>query len=240
MESANVVGYTTIPNLVPNQFYLVAAQFQDVGASNIDLQSFIKSSDMTGPDAYLGGTDDDAPILKVWEDGGYVDYYYYAQDWLMNQNVWCAALSGMAVDGKKINLSQGAFLKVKNQCTVQIAGQVASGNTLQIGVQPNVYNLIANPFPIALNLNGNKVAWADALVGADAYAGEGDDVAPMIKTWVDGGYVDYYFYSTDWMMNNNVWCQALSGMTAGDIIIDVSTAFWLKYQGSAVNILFTK
>jgi hypothetical protein len=147
----------------------------------------------------------------------------------------------MAAVGEKINLSQGAFLKVKNQCTVQIAGQVASSDSLQIGVQPNVFNLIANPFPISLNLNGNKVAWADALVGADVYAGEGDDVAPMIKTWVDGGYVDYYFYAQDWMMAQNVWCQALSGMSAGDVLVDVSTAFWLKYtKGDAANILFTK
>ena len=196
---------------------------------------------MVGPDVYMGGTDDDAPVLKVWKDGGYVDFYYYAQDWMMAQNVWCVGSSGMAAVGEKINLSQGAFLKVKNQCTVQIAGQVASSDSLQIGVQPNVFNLIANPFPIALNLNGNKVAWGDALVGADTYMGEDDSVAPMIKTWVAGGYVDYFFYAQDWMMSQNVWCIGSSGMSAGDVIVDTSTAFWLKYtKGDAANILFTK
>ena len=106
-----MVGYATLPNLAPNQFYLVAAQFQNVGAENIDLQDFIKSTDMVGVDAYMGGTDDDAPILKVWKNGAYVDFYYYAQDWMMSQNVWCAALSGMSAGDVLVDVSTAFWLK---------------------------------------------------------------------------------------------------------------------------------
>jgi hypothetical protein len=104
------VGYTTT-SLEANKFYLVASQFQNVSGEMLDIQSFITSSDM------IGGEEDSGPNLKLWDGSGYVDYYYLSEDLDGNSNVWSEDLLFAATD-VPVDLGSGAFLKVKNNCTV--------------------------------------------------------------------------------------------------------------------------
>ena len=225
MESANVVGYVSTANIQAGKFYLIAQHFQDTTGGSVDLQNFITSSDMQG------GTDDDnSPNLKLWDGVGYDDYYFYSEDLFGNENCW--GLGTLMADAVPVNLAKGAFLKTINNCTISVAGQVASADSMNVPLSANVFNLIANPYPIAFDINGNKVAWADALIG-----GTDDDNSPNMKIWDGVGYDDYYFYSEDLFGNENCW--GLGTLMADDVVIQPGNGFWLKYTNNDQNVNLT-
>lgn len=185
MESANVVGYVSTANVQAGKFYLIAQHFQTCSGATVDLQDFITSSDMQG------GTDDDnSPNIKLWAGNGYDDYYFYAEDLFGNENCW--GMDTMIADDVSVDLAKGAFLKTKNNCSITVAGKVASADSINVPLTAKSFNLIANPYPVAFDINGNKVAWADALIG-----GTDDSDSPNLKLWAGNGYDDYYFYSED-------------------------------------------
>ena len=224
MESANVVGYVSTANVQAGKFYLIAQHFQNTTGGSVDIQNFITSSDMQG------GTDDDnSPNLKLWDGVGYDDYYFYSEDLFGEQNCW--GQGSMKMDGIPVDLAKGAFLKTINNCTISVAGQVASADSMNVPLTANVFNLVANPYPISFNINGTKVKWADALVG-----GTDDDNSPNLKIWDGAGYDDYYFYSEDLFGDENCWGQ---GQMSLDTTIDPGHGFWLKYTNNASDVNLT-
>lgn len=231
VESANVVGYTSA-TLEANKFYLIAAQFQDTTGTSVDLQDFIKSSDMAGSADF---DDETAPNLKIWNGNNYDDYFFWAEDYFGEENVWCDG--GMKVDDVSVDIGNGAFLKVKNACTITVAGQVAAAATLKVPLTAGVFNLIANPYPIAFDINGT--AW-DCKTALPAGTQQEDETSPNIKIWNGSSYEDYYFWAEDYFGEENVWCD--SGMKAENVVIQPLHGFWLKYTNSAedVDLTFTK
>ena len=228
VESANVVGYVSTANLIAGRYYLIGQNFQSVTGGSVDLQAFITSSDM------LGGEEDQGPNLKLWAGTGYDDYYLLTEDMDGKQNVWSGD-GFFAAEDVTVDLAKGAFLKVKNNCTITVAGQVADGSSMNVPLNPNAYNLIANPFPIAFDINGNKVAWADALIGGE------EDQGPNLKLWAGTGYDDYYFLAEDMDGKQNVW-SGDGFFAAEDVLVQPGSGFWLKYTNnpSGVNLKFSK
>ena len=225
---SQVVGYVTTANCKAGQLYLIAQNFQNVDGSNVNIQDFISSTDMIG-----GYDDDSSPNIKVWTGSGFYDYYYYAEDLLMNENVWCDG--GMMVEDVTIDLAQGVFFKSANDCTISVAGMVVPGDEMLVPLQPGVLNLVANPFPTKIDINGEKVDWTGSLVG-----GYDDDSSPNLKVWTGNGYYDYFFYTEDLLMNENVWCDG--GMAVEGVYINPCQGFFLKYDepATAVNLKFIK
>ena len=224
------MGYVSEANLEPNKFYLIASHFQETTGAAVDIQDFISSNDM------LGGTDDtDSPNLKLWIGTGYQDYIYLAQDFMGAENVWSD--DGMlAAEDVPVNLGDGAFLKVKNACTITVAGQVAAADSMNVPLKSGSFNLIANPFPVAFDLNGDKVDFAGALIG-----GTDDTDSPNLKLWIGTGYQDYIFLATDFMGAENVWSD--DGMLAAEgAVVLPGHGFWVKYTNnpSDVNLKFNK
>ena len=228
MESANVVGYVSTANIQAGKFYLIAQHFQDTTGGSVDLQNFITSSDMQG------GTDDtDSPNLKLWAGSHYDDYFFYAEDMLGEQNVW--GQDQFMSENVMVTLGDGAFLKTINDCSISIAGQVASADSMNVPLNSGTFNLIANPYPMALDLNGSKVGWADAIVG-----GTDDSDSPNIKVWSGSSYVDYYYYEEDMLGEEKCWGQ--DQFKSDDAVVEVGKGFWLKYSTPAtgVNLTFNK
>ena len=224
MESANVVGYVSTANVQAGKFYLIAQHFQTCSGATVDLQDFITSSDMQG------GTDDDnSPNLKLWDGSGYVDYSFYSEDMFGEENVW--GQGEIAADPVPVSLGEGAFLKTKNNCTITVAGSVAPADEMNVPLVSGKFNLIANPYPVSFDLNGNKVAWADAIVG-----GTSDDNSPNIKMWDGSGYVDYYFYSEDMFGEENVWGQGEIAADPGEAMVAAGKGFFMKYSTPTANV----
>ena len=225
MESANVVGYVSTANIQAGKFYLIAQHFQTTTGTTVDLQDFITSSDMQG-----GTDDDDSPNIKLWAGNGYDDYYFYAEDLFGNENCW--GMDTMIADDVSVDLAKGAFLKTKNNCSITVAGQVAAADSMNVPLTAKSFNLIANPYPVAFDINGNKVAWADALIG-----GTDDSDSPNLKLWAGNGYDDYYFYAEDLFGNENCW--GMDTMIADDVVIQPGNGFWLKYTNNDQNVSLT-
>ena len=222
MESANVVGYVSTANVQAGKFYLIAQHFQDCSGTTVDLQDFITSSDMQG------GTDDtDSPNLKLWNGNGYVDYYYYEEDLFGEQKCW--GQDSLKADPIAVSLGEGAFIKTKNDCSITVAGSVAPADEMNVPLVSGKFNLIANPYPIALDINGNKVAWSDAIVG-----GTDDTDSPNLKLWNGLGYIDYYYYEEDLFGEQKCWGQ--DSLKSDDVVVQPGNGFFLKYSTPAIDI----
>ena len=75
VESANVVGVTTV-NATQGKFYMIGAQFEDVGGGEMSIQDFVTGN-------FVGVDYDDnsafmqtAPKLQVWTPSDYIMCYY--------------------------------------------------------------------------------------------------------------------------------------------------------------------
>ena len=119
ITSANTVGYST-QNVVAGQFYMVAVQFADVGAS-ADVANFNKFFATTCAAGEYGDGEDttmgNAPQIQVLNAGGlsYTKYYYIsdaydAEDNPVSGNCW-ADVNGYIVTGTQVPVGQSFWVK---------------------------------------------------------------------------------------------------------------------------------
>jgi len=232
VESANVVGYTSA-SCDAAKWYLIGVQFQDITTQAFDLQDFVEIKEN------VAGTDDaDSPNLKLWNGNGYTDYYYIQEDLDGNQNCWADDSAMFIADGVTVSTGTGAFFKSPaSACTITVAGQVAAASSMNVPLVSGKFNLIANPYPVALDLNGTQVAWVDALL-----AGTDDSNSPNIKVWKGNGYTDYFFIEEDLDGNQNCWADDSAMFIAENAIVNPFSGFWLKYSNNDqnVNLTFSK
>ena len=246
VESSNIVGYNTI-SCAANKYYMLAVDFQSTGASTktMLLKDFLKGD-------YVGATTDtDCPEIQIWDPaamgglGGYTHYYFWSASKPKGySNFWAesAAKSGWeAAQAITINCGQSVWFRSPTDCTITVAGQVVAVDTT-ITTVAGKYNMIANPFPVALKLNDDSVNWVEAgLVGATV-----NTSCPEIQVWDPaaasglGGYTHYFFWSESKPKGyTNFWgATASKSNYDADLAIPVGSGFWLKYSGES-NLTFT-
>ena len=241
MESANVVGYST-QDVKAGQFYMVAVQFADVNAVDIaDFNNFFATTCTAGE--YGDGTDpsmSNAPQIQVLQSNGLgYDKYFYISDAYdssdnpVEGNCWADENGYIATADDMLTLSRGFWFKAMSAGTVTCSGQVSATATIGNTVTANQFNIVGNPYPVALDLNGAK---SENFV-AGAY-GDGTDpsmsAAPQIQVLQSNGLgYDKYFYisdaydSTDNPVAGNCWADENGYITIGTQV-PVGQAFWVK------------
>ena len=189
------------------KWYMIAADFQTVG--NSTAQKTIKINEFIKGD-YYGDPDDivaNCPVIQIWdaENNIYATWHFYANSTgpkaSKKHNFW-----GLDDDKGKydeymaatINLGQAVWFKFKENCTITVAGQVVEVSTSTVDVNPGEWNMIANPWPIALKIN-TGIDWA-AQVEAGNMCGDPDDIVgncPIIQIWDSENdvYATYHFYA---------------------------------------------
>ena len=239
---------------------MVAADFQTVGNSSdnttILLQNFIKGD-------FTGTTDaNTAPQIQIWDPstgggiGGYTFYYFFSQSSgsaaTAYRNFWGPNRTKANVPGYlelTVSLGQSVWFKCHENCTIQVAGQVAEVAEKNIQVYGNnKWNMLANPWPVALNINSNVNWKAAGLVGTtDA------STAPQIQVWDVtagggvGGYTFYYFFSQSSgsaaTAYKDFWGPNRTKANVPEYLkltIPVGQGFWLKYSGDDMTLTFSK
>ena len=224
LTSKNIVGYTST-EVEGGKYYLIASQFQNTDSSDIFLEDFVSSSDMKGGEVCEPDT---CPVLQLWDGDAYEHYYFLEEDIMGEKRVWSKSLC-FAVPPKevRVNLGVGAFIQTVNDCTITVAGQVASKDAYAIPVFPDSFNLICNPFPMSFDLNDEKLNFGEFLVGEDGFNG------PNIKVWDGDDYRDFYYVSGKYWSTDGV-------EKSDDAIIKPCQGFFFKYSGEEAELIFKR
>ena len=242
ITSANTVGYSS-QSVVAGQFYMVAVQFADVQASAdvANFNSFITTT--CAPGEYGDGTDfsfGNAPQIQVLNsDGlGYTKYYYIsdaydANDNPVSGNCWADDGGYIATAADAQALSKGFWFKSAENGTINCSGQVSATSEIQNSPTANQFNIVANPYPVALGLNSAGTAGFTP----GAY-GDGTDFsfgnAPQIQVLnSDGlGYTKFYYISDAYDSNDNPVSGNCWADDGGYIVtgtqVPVGQSFWVK------------
>ena len=222
---------------------MIAAQFADVQAAT-DVANFNNFFSTTcAPGEYGDGEDGtmgNAPQIQVLNADGlsYTKYYYIsdaydAEDNPVSGSCWADGAGYIATDASALALAKGFWFKAMTTGTITCSGQVSASSDIGNTVTANQFNIVANPYPVALDLN----APASSNFTPGEY-GDGEDGtmgnAPQIQVLnADGlSYTKYYYISDaydaeDNPISGNCWADG-AGYIATGTQVPVGQAFWVK------------
>ena len=226
---------------------MVAVQFADVNAAMdvANFNNFFATTCTAGE--YGDGTDpsmSNAPQIQVLQSNGlgYDKYFYIcdaydSSDNPVAGNCWADENGYIAAADDMLALSKGFWFKAMSAGTVTCSGQVSATAKIGNTVTANQFNIVGNPYPVALDLNGAK---SENFI-AGAY-GDGTDpsmsAAPQIQVLQSNGLgYDKYFYindaydSTDNPVAGNCWADENGYITTGTQV-PVGQSFWVKSESA--------
>ena len=241
ITSANTVGYSG-QSVVAGQFYMVAVQFSDVGAADVaNFNNFFATT--CAPGEYGDGEDasmNNAPQIQVLDASGlgYTKYYfisdaYDAEDNPVDGNCWASQDGYIVTDADVLALGKGFWFKAMAAGTITCSGQVSATSDLGSTVTADQFNIVANAYPVALNLNA-----AESTNFTPGEYGDGEDAsmnnAPQVQI-LDAsglGYTKYYYINDaydaeDNPVSGNCWASQ-DGYIATGTQIPVGQSFWVK------------
>ena len=257
VESANVVGYKTV-SCTGGKWYMIAADFQTVG--NTAAQKTLKISEFIKGD-FIGSTvEDNCPIIQIWDASTslYSDWRFYSESTGLKskrkQNFWGLDNVLENWDGYQaatIDIGKAVWFRSPTDCTITVAGQVCEVKENNVDVSPNQWCMIANPWPIALNINSN-INWTAQVEAGNMKGSTVEDDCPIIQVWDSATslYADYRFYSEStglkskrkkdfWGLDNVLenW------ETNQNATVPVGYGFWFRYHGTTdkpMTLTFTR
>ncbi len=243
------MGYSS-QDVKAGQFYMVAVQFADVGAS-ADVANFNNFFSTTCAPGEYASMRSDAPMIEVLQSNGLgYDFYYYISDALDSDGApvdgpcWADQYGDRVTDADLQALSKGFWFKAFDDGTITCAGQVS--NTAEIKNSPtaNQFNIVANPYPVPLALN--SIVSADFTPGE--YGTDGSSMrsgAPMIEVLQSNGLgYDFYYYISDAFDSDGqpvegaCWADQYGDAATGTQV-PVGQSFWVK-SASAGSFTFAK
>ncbi len=220
---------------------MVAVQYADVGSAQekADFNSFFKTT--CEPGYY--GTDGDptyhsAPMIQVLNaDGATYSFYYYlsdGDDGTMRYDLtgWCDDLGNLVGESALMELAKGFWFKSATAGTITCVGQVTTNDAFSRNIPAGQFEIVANPYPVALNLNAPKIEGIEP----GYYGTDGDPTyhnAPMIQVLnADGATYSFYYYLSDgddgtMRYDLTGWCDDLGNLVTGSQV-SVGSAFWIK------------
>lgn len=210
-----------------------------ISSDELTCDQTVTSFDETAGD-FFPGWDTDAACLQVPNGLGsyYMRYYIddaddgagnYVTGWADNN----AMLSPVSID-----LGTGVWVRGKKDTVTKFtfAGAVSDNASETVSrATPIRFELVANPYPTALDINSDKVTWSLATVtsfdetASDFFPGWNDDAACLQVPNGLGSYTLRYFiddaddgngnYVTGWADNNAMLSTA---------IVPAGSAFWIR------------
>jgi len=227
VESANIVGYQGHAT-VGGKFNMPAVQFQVPGGASIAINDLFADTTMLTQ----GGGVVDADNIRVWNPvtSGYAYYFLYNDEsgynpewdgkWLDSSNPMAGPTTATLAPGTPFwLLRQGGA-----DTNLTTAGEVPSAAEFPFNITKGKFNMIANPYPTDLALNGTNFV----IDAAQAVQGGGVVDADNIRVWnpVTSGYAYYFLYNDEsgynpewdgkWLDSSNPMAgPTASGMPAG-------------------------
>ena len=275
MQCRNNVGYASQP-YVGGKWLICATPFQDTTGLSFKLNDlvtgFVTTDSVVDTPANMRVSN---PYIQIQDRnpdgsivGGTTDWYWCSDAFLDEEGnvtgpAW-ADEDGCAAGGfyhPNVTIAPGTAFWFKDPAsattmTLTIAGQVLGADTTPITPTRNKWNLVCNPYPIALALNSDKITWT-GLTAATVDSPANMRVAnPYIQIQdrnpdgtIVGGTKDWYwctdaFLDEEGNVTGPAWADE-DGCAAGgpynpNVTIPVGAGFWFKDPTSDVTITWTK
>ena len=237
--ASSIVGYNS-KTITADTYYLMAFQFENINSDGLaglnDVINMTGVSAVGIDDAYTTGAE-----IMVRVGSGYKSYYYINDAWDTNDhevegNVWADG-DGYVVATEDLQaLGDGFWLLVRSgalngEGSITIAGAVSNADELTksfSGTAAGYFTIIANPFPLATQLNSITQTGLTAMGIDDAYT---KGVEVMVR--VGNGYKSYYYINDAWdaedhEVEGNVWADGDGYVATETDAIGVGASFWVK------------
>ena len=262
IESANVVGYTTVTFAAGDRYVICGIPFDNTAdPEGLSIQDLIPDPLNNG---WTGGTGaGNADTIQFWANGQYVNLYLYnstltASTFVARRGKWINPGSNMLPDSSWGTGGQVSALKLKpgmsfwirraagtetEAKTVTLSGQVVTGSVNATHTIVNGYNLFTSGYTGGFALNNDYINWLE--LGAVGGTGAGN--ADTIQFWNNGQYVNLYLYNSTltastFVARRGKWINPGSNMlpdsswgTGGQIstkVVQPGEGFWYRHRGS--------
>ena len=236
-EEAYVVGYQTT-KLADNNFTMVYVPFVHVNndGKGLQLNQDISVENLTGGESELA-----ADRIWIWNPtrSSYDQFFYYDDG---TEAGWCddANIEYIEnIEGWENGIPQGTALFFKSKGTAKAltgAGAIESQPEVELVLADNNFTMIANPYPVATQLNSTKFKVAN-LTG-----GESELAADRIWIWnPNRSSYDQFFYYDDgteagWCDDANIeYIENIAGWENG---IPAGQGLYFKAKGTGKSVIF--
>ena len=275
VTSANIVGYQSV--YVPQATWVMAATpFEDIGGGGIPLSQLVKGvATTTIASSALPNSPwkTQAPQIQLQQRapsgaiaGTGNDSYYYvnnAQDSGTGDTKpgWCNAARKL-VGGAQVAdilVAPGTAYWYRDPgaaSTISIAGQVVSGTAKTVTVPAGMWQMVCNPFPVAITLASAKMTFEGLPIVASSAMPNNPWKTQAAQVQIqqrdaDGNVAgtgnDSYYYVTNAQDSGTAdtktgWCNAARKLVGGaqvqDIVIPSGSGFWFYNPSANTTITF--
>ena len=239
IESANTVGYAS-KAVTAGTYYLIGVQFNDAASAtkgSISMNSLIGLSSEITPGTYASDFADTPEILVLKASGGYEKYYYISDatddnDDELGYDCWADSDGYELKVADNLVLGKGFWFKSHTSGTLNCAGQVSALSSFERNIPAGQFEIVANPYPVALNLNAPTISGITPGTIGD-FSDPTWNNAPMIQVLqANGQGYDFYYYIDDADDGNGnytatEWVNA-EGFNSTGAQVGVGAAFWIK------------
>ena len=209
IESANVVGYSTVTFAAGDRYVICGIPFDNtLDAEGLSIQDLVPDPLNNG---WTGGLNaNSADCIQFWAGGQYATLYLYnstltASTFVARRGKWINP--GTVPDASWGTKSQISELKLKpgmsfwirrapgtetNAKTVTLSGQVVTSSDNATHTVVNGYNLFTSGYTGGFALNNDYINWMQL----GAVGGLNANSADRIQFWNNGQYVTLYLYNS--------------------------------------------
>lgn len=258
IESANVVGYTTVTFAAGDRYVICGIPFDSTtDTEGIDIQSILPTNPFES--GWTGGTGaGNADTIQFWVGGQYKDLYLYnstltATRFVNQRGKWMNPASvpdaswGTPGAISSLKLKPGMSFWIRRASGTQtesrsltLSGQVVVSSANATHVVAPGYNLFTSGYSGGFALNNDYINW----LTLGAVGGTGAGNADTIQFWVNGQYKDIYLYNstltaTRFVNQRGKWMNPASVPdaswgTPGAIsskVVQPGEGFWYRHRG---------
>ena len=240
ITSANTVGYSGA-TINADQWYMIGVQFADVQSAleTADFNSLLSTTCTPGA---IGDFSDptwgNAPMIQVLDsEGTGYSYFYYISDaddgnGNYTETAWVDDQGFNLTPAAALALSKGFWFKSHTAGTLNCAGQVSALSTFTRNVPAGQFEIVANPYPVALSLNAPTTSgFTPGTIGD--FSDPTWNNAPMIQVLdAEGTGYSYFYYINDADDGNGNYTATEwvddQGFNLTGTQVPVGQAFWIK------------
>ena len=187
VESANVVGYQTLP-IKQSEIKMFSVQFDKVDGNPIPVKDLVSCTDFKGSSGFNNSADQ----IWTYKNGEWTKYMYYAKT---TTKEWRLSDAKTKVPDTATLTSGDAFFfqrsKDGSDTTLTLAGGVAPLTVVKpVPVAQSAIVMLANPWPTSLQLNQFDKLY-DNVKGSSGF----NNSADQIWTYKNGNWTKYMYYA---------------------------------------------
>ncbi len=216
IESANTVGYNTVPSISSGQYVALGVQFESCAGGAIAVKDLVTVSNPTGSGA-MGGAD------QIWRwntaSASWTKYFYYSsrgvKRWVVSTDTTTETTDTVPA-GETVFFCRAAGAAATS---LTLAGAVKEmTGASSVSVTSGQLAFMANPWPVSVSIASfNSNYSSGSPTGSGAMGG-----ADQIWRWntATSSWTKYYYYSsrgqTRWVVSTDTTTATTDTIPAGE------------------------